>query len=250
MLAITEDVTYQSLVDKLNEKQPFSFSRWGDGEWAAVRKYLTPGSAPSRNCDKHQHFPDMGRDLLDVLKDCGQSRDEYDYLLGMQNLALRLCGEWISQITTTHNLPTAWCKADIFHHASGHNRLLPLISALRQLPVIMVGPAYLRDIDRYFGYAAFIEVPVRDCYLALSSLTMDIADKLNSLDGPVVVSLSASMPAEIILHRLYPAWKNKAWLIDFGSLWDPLVGRNTRSYHKGLDSDELRKLVLPVSGSV
>jgi hypothetical protein len=47
---------------------------------------------------------------------------------------------------------------------------------------------------------------------------------------PLLISLSASMPAELLCDALFKRFGNKHTIIDFGSVWDPLVGRLSRSY--------------------
>jgi hypothetical protein len=47
---------------------------------------------------------------------------------------------------------------------------------------------------------------------------------------PLLISISASMPAEIMVDRLYHKYGHLHTIIDFGSLWDPLVGVRSRSY--------------------
>jgi len=53
---------------------------------------------------------------------------------------------------------------------------------------------------------------------------------LSETNNPVLISLSASMPAEILLDWLYRDYGKKHTIIDFGSLWDQLVGVKSRSY--------------------
>ena len=56
--------------------------------------------------------------------------------------------------------------------------------------------------------------------------------KVESETEPLLISLSASMPAEILCDKLYDRIGKQHTIIDFGSLWDPLVGVNSRSYMK------------------
>ena len=51
-------------------------------------------------------------------------------------------------------------------------------------------------------------------------------------EDPLLISVSASLPAGIILHKIYPLTKGRHTVIDFGCLWDPLVGVATAGYHK------------------
>lgn len=200
--------------------EPCSISRWGDGEWSAVL------GKKGANCDLHQYFPAMGEELRGVL------RRRPKYAIGMQPLGYGMFkGEieaWLAKEKLT-DLP--WMNADVFHIANHQTRLDPLIKALRRRPLVIVGPGRLRDLYSLFPYAAFIEVPMRDCYLQQDRILKEIRTILPALGVAPVVSFSASMAANVMIDKLYPEWGNKAFLMDFGSLWDPYVGAVTREYH-------------------
>ena len=48
----------------------------------------------------------------------------------------------------------------------------------------------------------------------------------------VVFAMSSSMATNVIIDELYDEIGDKCSMIDFGSIWDPFVGRHTRSYHR------------------
>jgi hypothetical protein len=48
--------------------------------------------------------------------------------------------------------------------------------------------------------------------------------------APTLVSISAGMSAELILDALYLRFGDAHSFVDFGSLWDPLVGVYSRKY--------------------
>ena len=45
---------FEELIEKIKNKEMFSFSRFGDGEMNAVF------GKEGMNCDSHRYFPDMG----------------------------------------------------------------------------------------------------------------------------------------------------------------------------------------------
>ena len=57
-------------------------------------------------------------------------------------------------------------------------------------------------------------------------------------DNPVF-GLSASMATNVIVDELYEQIGDKCWMIDFGSIWEPYIGRTTRSYHHNYKTKEL-----------
>ncbi len=54
-----------------------------------------------------------------------------------------------------------------------------------------------------------------------------------------MIAVSAGPAAKIIVHKLQ-AFYPRAAVVDFGSLWEPYVGRANRKYHKKLKGLELR----------
>lgn len=219
---IIEHTPFCDIVQLVRQRIPFTFSRWGDGEWRAVL-----GKLGGVNCDGHQFYPQMGEELRQVLI------SKPTYLLGMQPMALRIYEKPINEFLAKHGLQDLkWLNADVIHSASIHDNLGLLISAMRGRLLVMVGPDQLKRVSPQLQYQHFVEVPPRNCYLALDRIVHDVLNILESQKEHTIVSVSASMPAEIILDRLYKRIGTRHTLIDFGSVWDPFVGVYSRSYMK------------------
>ena len=80
-------------VDKLKRNVPFSFSRYGDGEWNAIL------GKPGMNCDGHEFFPEMGKLLKQTVL------NPLDYFYAIQGAALRGEGKRISLLLKNNMLP-------------------------------------------------------------------------------------------------------------------------------------------------
>ncbi len=221
------NTSLEGMLDKLRTGKPFGFSRWGDGEWRSV---LNTGRG--QNCDGHRFFPQMGVDLGEVL------RRRPEYLLGMQNFSLKQFGEKIHTWLTKQKLnDLVWYDADVFHKASINGRLNDVLEAIKDRHVVMVGPDHLKRLrPDYIQYKTFIDVPPNDAYLSRDRIIRDIKSAICDHDGDqVLVALSAGMPAGLVLDELYNKIIGKGFsIVDFGSLWDPLVGVNSRTYHRNL----------------
>lgn len=99
------------------------------------------GRRHGANCDGHSYFPQMGVELRRVLT------DRPEYLLGLQPLAVNLFKGKIQEWLEKHQLTDlAWIDADVFHKASGKGELEPLVEALRQSRLIVVGPPHLSQL--------------------------------------------------------------------------------------------------------
>lgn len=213
-------------VNKIEKSEPFVFARYGDGEWNAMFEKT------GQNCDGHKYFKQMGEDLKESLN--GYSYP--NYFMGLQNLATTMYDKNIYDLLKAKNINITWHNSDVFHYASIDGKLLPLIETLKKKNVIFIGPEYLKKISEIIPYSKFIVVPDVDCYLEKEK----VINKLSENPQDAIYSFSASMLTEILLYELYKNLK-KATLIDFGSLWDPFIGKNSRIYHKEMSKETIHK---------
>ncbi len=212
------------LEDIRNADKPFSFSRWGDGEWRSVL-----GTRDAANCDGHTYFLDMGKQLDQVL------RSKPQYRLGMQPLALRIFGDQIEPYLNQRKLTElTWHDVDVFHSGAVLKKLGDIVAAVTARKTLIVGPEHLKELkNKDFPFWQHLIIPSKNVFLHLKQVYAQIKELLDVANEPVLVSLSASMPAGILLDWLYPDFGNKHTIIDFGSLWDPIVGVKSRKYMRG-----------------
>lgn len=224
MLAVRE-TTLDFWTEMIDRRLNFTFSRWGDGEWHSVF-----GRASGRNCDGHEYFPAMGERLRSVLL----SRP--DYPLGMQPLAQRVFGDRLEQWVMTHQLHDLdWVNADVLHTASSRRQLEPFLAAFRACPSVVVGPPHLRKLKDFLGYRKFVDVPPRNSFLALDDLFRSTMGAIDGLASKVLVSVSAGMPAKILIDMLHHKLKGQVMLLDAGSLFDVYAGVRSRRYMQHMD---------------
>lgn len=203
-------------VDMLRPGEPFSFARFGDGEWNAIL------GVQGANCDGHEYFPQLGADLRSAII------DNYNYFYSIQGRAIKYLGKGIRRFLTDNRVKIRWHDSDIFHQCDNAGTLFPLVKQLRTMKTVVVGPAHLRAINkRVFEYAHFIEIPSKNCYLDKENIRRSVADWYEK-EGPAVFCFSASMTANVLIHELFPLMGRTSWLIDFGSLWDCYVGVDSR----------------------
>jgi hypothetical protein len=208
-------------LSRLKSKEPFTFSRWGDGEWRSVL-----GRKHGSNCDGHYYTEKLTEDLRGVLA----SRPKY--ALGIQKLAMRLYeAEITSWLKINGLLDLVWSNCDVFHYAAIKDELDRLLLALSDRPILMIGPDHLSNIPPgVLDLEAHIVVPDRTAHDSVDMLITAARLVLDSEDESMVVSVCAGMTAEIIVHLLHQSHGDKHTIIDFGSLWDPLVGVQSRTY--------------------
>lgn len=212
----------EDFVTLLKRKVPFTFSRWGDGEWRCV---LDKGRGA--NCDGHAYFPELCEELRQVLI------RKPSYLMGMQHMAERMYGPQIAAWLKEHDLEQQrWLDADVFHYAVIKGGIHSLLAEMARHPLIVVGPAHLRKANAVLPYRAFVDVPPKNCYLVKDDIIHAIKHVMEDAKTYTVISISAGMPAEVIIDAVHAGLGEHA-IIDFGSIWDPWAGVYSRRYMKG-----------------
>lgn len=214
---VKKDLSYY--VTKIEQNIPYSFSRFGDGEWAAI--FGQEGA----NCDGHTYFPEMGKQLSETLI------HPLDYEYAIQRLAKKTFGIKISMFLRQTTKKITWYDSDIFHHSNSDALFSPMIQALRNKKCVIIGPPHLRDLNKEtLPYDHFIEIPIKNCFLEIDRIEKDIL-KYGMNKKSIVFIFCASMPANILIHRLFPILGKNNWLIDFGSVWDIYVNVKTREMY-------------------
>lgn len=225
------NTSLEEYVTFLREGTFFSFSRFGDGEWAAI--FGSEGA----NCDGHEFFYAMTEKLRDAVIHPSGS-----YYMGMQNYAVKQMGRKIYRFLKINGVRICWRQADVFHYANLAGKLYPFIEVLRTKRVILIGPPYLRKIDKALvKYDQFIEVPQHNCFRA-NEVTREAVLRLASAQSGSVYAFSASMATNCLIHDLFPEIGSTCWMLDLGSLWDGYSNVMTRTFCSRYDWKELLKI--------
>jgi hypothetical protein len=215
---------YDAILQRLRNNQPFSFSRWGDGEWYAV---LGSKGQNEANCDGHQYFDSMREELRKILN------KKVPYMLGMQRLAYhKEMGREIDRYFKSNQINPKnlwWVDADVFHDASMEGKIMSFFQELKKKKILLVGPAYLRKF-KYFNFE-FVQIPPVNCWTERDTVMKEIDSVLRNNDIEVIL-FCAGMTSNWMVDQLHG--KFPGFVLDIGSLLDPFVGKNTRNYHRKL----------------
>ena len=220
----------------INLGLPYSFVRFGDGEWTAGilrdRPRTTSGS-------QALDIPRLQLEMRHAFERCHVAKN---YIPALRETSLkREVVKWIER-----NVPSGviWHDCRVFYLSSAHGELFPLIDALRNLevPLYLVGPCRLWSlrISGILPNARVLVIPNEDCYVMKQEIMQWILD----LPRPAFVGFTAGPATKVMIHQLYPVIGNVSWLIDFGSLWDVYVGHITRNYMKSMLNSTIQKNVL------
>src|SRR6056297_1642931 len=159
-----ESMKLSTLLKRIRDKDdPFTFSRWGDGEWRSILKKHRKGAT---NCDGHTFYPEMGNELASVLI------QNPTYMLGMQHLAMRLYGPPIQLFLKRHDLShLRWVDSDVFHRGVIAGNQEEIVDAVQSRKLLLIGPPHLKCIKNSgLRYWKYVEVPPKNCYLNVQDL--------------------------------------------------------------------------------
>jgi hypothetical protein len=224
---IKEDNNAQFYINKLKNGEYFSFTRWGDGEW-----FCTVG-VNGQNCDGHRYFPEMSSDLQKALKN---NKGYYKAVWPTTHGQIQRNLPLIQNYLKTNEIDVNWVNAIVWEDLVIREDINELTDTLGNMNFVIVSEASKRDLP--IKYIDFIEIPKVNCYLEKDRIKNDMIAMTEKYDN-VVFGLSASMMTNAIVDELYDVIGNKCWMIDFGSIWDPFIGNNIRSYHREYKKIEL-----------
>ena len=209
-------------LSRFRSGEPCTLTRWGDGEWSAVF-----GREDGTNFDGHPFTVDLTGAMQAIL------RSRPTYVLGMGVMASIDYTGPIHEFLGEHGLEDLeWSWGDVFHDAAQRHDLASTFDALKDRRLLMVGPEHLAPLAErgYLPVHTHIDVGGTKVIEHWPRIVTDVLWYLEAQSESHVVSVCAGMSANCIIHELYKQAGDKHTFIDFGALWDPLVGVKSREY--------------------
>lgn len=221
----------QFYVDKIKRGEPFSFVRYGDGEFSAII------GDSRRRTGSGSHSLTIPQMRVDMRKSVLNRHRADNYIMALRQTAMKLpIKKWIRK----HIPDLAWHDCTVFYKASRKGRLYPFVKAIRDsgLPIIVVGPPWMRKLNgRVFKLADFIDIPAKDCYRKKD----EIVERVLNFGKPAIVSISAGPPGKIMVWELFRRIGQHSFILDLGSLWDVYCGKRSRQYMRGMKPGTIRR---------
>lgn len=208
---------------RLQNEEYYSFVRYGDGEWEALFR----DSGDSRGHGKYKLTPWSKKAMNDAL---AKYYTEKDLFFGCQASRAKLMNQQSRDFLQRHKLlKINWIYSDAFHTPSKQGKLFPLIREMRKHKIIFIGPKFLRrSPEKLFKYIDFIEIPEGVGWFSKTT-PKEILLRKKKFGNGILYSFSAGIGTNILIPNLHRQMQGN-FLIDFGSLWDPFCGRNSRNY--------------------
>lgn len=209
----------------LKQRKGFSFLRLGDGEWGLMLRRNPVYGVISKRWDGSYLIEEAIPRLNKIVE------SKPTYYLGIQPHAFGLFTEDIIQ-----KVPDGcnYCNSDIFHSKSQAGELDEFFKILKDRNVIVVGKKYLSGLSSRFRFKHIISPEDywrKANWNFLERMQRQIEEQIREMPNPVIL-YSSGIAGKFILHRLYKKYGKSITQIDTGSLFEPYVGLNIRSYHK------------------
>jgi len=229
---ISKKIPLSSFIYYLKTDKPFSFSRWGDGEWNCML------GEEGGNCDGHLYYPDLGKALTGVL------RNNFPYYHGWLNVSNLAGREKIEDHIQKNNIKVEWVDGSVLIDSAIKGELYPFMAELRKKKFCLVGPSYLSKIEKQMNLmtCSHVLVPEVNCWNDRVRIHKDIYSVIDN-NRPEVIGFSCGMPSKVFIDHIWNDMRGKITLIDFGSLLDVFAGKKSRTYHGNITAEIIKKNV-------
>lgn len=210
-------------VEQLKNSQPFTFARYGDGEWLTILGFY--GMHNSNGCTFTKELSDDMREVLKrhnpyhhaILKIARRERP-----VPFNGQLTPYGGPIIDQWLEDNDIKIDWYNGDVLLEESLKGNLFPLIEQIRTKRVLYVGNKRLRGLNKrgvgFFPYHAYIEPPPRNAHLAKDEILKAIFKTVrkNKID---FIGWSSGLAAKVFIDEVYMKFP-EVTNIDFGSMFD------------------------------
>jgi len=209
-------------ISMIQKEIPFSFPRYGDGEFSAIFGYQ------GHNCDGVVYTDELQHALSETLT---YPHLNENYYYGLLSIAIRFFKPYIEKFIVVNDLDIIWTEATFLVSANRNGNLRNFLNALRVRPILYVGPKYMEGLGWNTGLSIpyFIEVPEQHAFEEREAIVNKV---LVYADVADFVGFSAGPATKWLIWKLYPDLGETHTLFDFGSIFDPYVGRLSRKYHR------------------
>ena len=214
---------YEWWVSKIEREEPYTFVRFGDGELnAIIWTNRGHGGGRTKNGDGHSlRIKPMRRLLRMSIKQPPNDGNYYRSLWMDDNCKPmeRLAREHLDKIAPN----VTWYNALAIHFANVQGKAFRYFEAMRnqQRPVVVIGPAHLRAIDRRgcFDYDGFVQVPYHNAFFSRDRIVEE------ALRHPpdTLYSIHAGPPSPVIAWMLWKERGETCCCLDLGSVLDGYV---------------------------
>lgn len=210
-------------VNQLKNSQPFTFARYGDGEWLTILGFY--GMHNSNGCTFTKPLSDDMRGVLKrnhpyhhaILKVARRERP-----VPFQGKPTPYGGPIIDKWLQFNEINIDWYNGDVLLEESLKGNIFPLIEQIREKRVLYVGNERLRDLNLrgkgFFPYYDYVEPPPQNAHKVKGRLLKLIfrAIERHKID---FIGWSSGLAGKVFIDEVYMRYP-EITQIDFGSMFD------------------------------
>jgi len=210
-------------VNNLEKSIPFTFSRYGDGEWLTILGFY--GKRNSNGCAFTRALSDDMRRVLKrespyhhaILKIARRER-QVPYQSEFVPYGETVIEDWLIQNKVLFD----WYDGDVLLEESLQGNLFPLVEQIRRKRVLYVGNHRLRGLNMrnkgFFPYVAYVEPPPQNAHAHIDDILSQIfmSIRKNNID---FVGWSSGLAGKVMIDEVYMRYP-EITQIDFGSMFD------------------------------
>jgi len=209
--------SYYRYVEFINNRMPFSLTRYGDGEFGCMM------GERGETCDGQNYTKQLKIHLNRTIENPILKKN---YYYGMVRIARIVYGQKVDKFLK--DCPIQWVDGTGFVDASRDGILFPLFEALRDQKIMIIGSIHLAPMYRdLFKYQVLIPVLKQNAYMKRDTVKRNILASINEVD---LLAFSTGPMTEVLIHELYKDYGQTHTMIDFGSLWDVFMDKQSRRY--------------------
>lgn len=235
-------ITVDTLLQYLHDNKKFSYIRYNDGEWFAIRGYSNNNSLV--NCDG-QLYDTVGPELWDQLKSeqLRKHCDNGDLIIESNSMVGYGWSTWETFLEKVHiKFQKVNFLDEILSKCPG--KMVNFFETLKNKHIILIGPHYLKNV-KALDIKKFIEVPPTNCYDKIDEIEKTLISSVPSHTSSVIL-IAAGMATNVLVIRLLNKNINQHTMIDVGSGLDVFVKDDrSRAFRFGLKSKRYRNSIRP-----
>ena len=210
-------------VNNLKTDTPFTFARYGDGEWLTILGFY--GGRNSNGCTFTKELSDDMRAALHrhnpyhhaILKIARRERPVLH-----KDEAVPYGGPVIDKWLSDNGITLPWYNGDVLLEESLQGNLFPLVEQIREKRVLYVGNHRLRDLNMkgkgFFPYVSYVEPPPQNAHSVVDDLITEISTLIQKYKIDFV-GWSSGLAAKVMIDEIYMRYP-EITQIDFGSMFD------------------------------
>lgn len=202
-------MTTSFYIEKLKNREPFSYAMYSDGEWGCILGGL---ETTQHGCKCTPEFRELITESLKFKSDNFYFAQPVD--LNMAGIGARRVERQLNSM----GVEIDWHDKDLWDREMKSGGLGPLIRQLQEMDVFLIGNAMLEGCTFLKPKKVFaLDFP--NWHLDMDRWVKEILD----FGQPGVYSISGAIGSCVLAQRLHGKIP-QSWFIHFGSIWDGFVG--------------------------